>query len=224
MKRFVSKLLAVNPAGPGQLQQQGRELHRLESLIDSVFAIVIVVIVFDLPEPDESITFDLTNFITFQFNSLLFAMLGIIVLLVYWFQSNLLLGNLDRTDGVHASISLLQVFLVLVYLSTVSLGISVGNEPPVLVAQSITAALVGFSAAAAWWYASYKRRLLTQDIGDDEVAALQLRVLAEPLTAVLTIALAFVSATAWELGWLAYPLIAAILRKTGVGKSTKKSK
>jgi uncharacterized membrane protein len=222
MKRFVSKLLAVKPAAPGELQQQGRELHRLESLIDSVFAIVIVVIVFDLPEPDESITFDLTNFITFQFNSLLFAMLGIIVLLVYWFQSNLLLGNLDRTDGIHASISLLQVFLVLVYLSTVSLGISVGTEPPVLVAQSITAALVGFFAAAAWWYASYKRRLLTQDIGDDEVATLQLRVLAEPLTAVLTIGLAFVSATAWELGWLAYPLIAAMLRKTGIGKSTKK--
>jgi hypothetical protein len=44
------------------------------------------------------------------------------------------------------------------------------------------------------------------------------------LTAVLTIALAFVSATAWELGWLAYPLIAALLRKTGVGKSTKDSK
>jgi uncharacterized membrane protein len=224
VKRFVSKLLAVKPAAPGQSQRQGRELHRLESLIDTVFAIVIVVIVFDLPEPDESITFDLTNFITFQVNSLLFAMLGIIVLLVYWFQSNLLLGNLDRTDGIHASISLLQVFLVLVYLSTVSLGISVGNEPPVLVAQSISAALVGFAAAAAWWYASYKRRLLTQDIGDDEVAALQLRVLAEPLTAVLTIALAFVSATAWELGWLAYPLMAAILRKTGVGKSTKDSK
>jgi uncharacterized membrane protein len=173
--------------------------------------------VFDLPDPDDSIAFDLGSFIAFRVDSLIVAMLGIIVVLVYWFQSNLLLGNLKRTDGKHAALSLLQVFLVLAYLLAVSLGIDVGTEPLVLAVQSITAALVGFAAAAAWWYASYNRRLLTPEIDHDEVAALQLRVLAEPLTAVLTLALAFVSATAWEIGWLAYPLIAALLRKAGVG-------
>jgi len=220
MKRLVSKLLSVKPAGAGQLQREGRELLRLGTLIDSVFAIVIVVMVLDLPDPDESIAFDLASFIAFKVESLIIAMLGIIVVLVYWFQSNFLLGNLDRTDGAHATISLLQIFLVLTYLLFVSLGIDGGNEPLILAAQSISAALVGFAAAAAWWYASYQRRLLTSEISDGEVAALQLRVLAEPLTALLTLALAFVSALAWELGWLAYPLIAAILRKAGVGIST----
>jgi uncharacterized membrane protein len=220
IKRVISKVFAAKPAGPGQLQREGRELRRLESLIDTVFAIVIVLMVFDLPDPDESIAFELASFVAFQVDSLLVAMLGVIVVLVYWFQSNLLLGNLDRTNGAHAALSLLQIILVLIYLLSVSLGISVGNEPLVLALQSITAALVGFAAAAAWWYASYKRRLLTPDISDDEVAALRLRVLAEPLTAVLTLVLAYVSAVAWELGWLAYPLIAAMLRKTGVGSFT----
>jgi hypothetical protein len=109
----------------------------------------------------------------------------------------------------------------LVYLLSVSLGISVGNEPLILAVQSIAAALVGFAAAAAWWYASYKRCLLTPDIGDEEVAALRLRVLAEPLTALLTLGLAFVSAVAWEIGWLAYPLMAAMLRRTGVADSAE---
>ena len=81
-----------------------------------------------------------------------------------------------------------------------------------------TAALVGFAAAAAWYYASHKRRLLTPEVDGEEVAALRLRVLAEPLTALLTLALAFVSATAWEIGWLAYPLIAAMLHKTGIDR------
>jgi uncharacterized membrane protein len=220
MKRVMSKLLSVKPAGAGQLQREGRELDRLGSLIDSVFAIVIVVMVLDLPEPDESIAFELASFIAFKVDSLILAMLGIIVVLVYWFQSNLLLGNLKRTNGPHAAISLLQIFLVLVYLLFVSLGIDGGNEPVVLAAQSVSAALVGFAAAAAWWYASYDRRLLTSEISDGEVAALRLRVLAEPLTALLTLALAFVSALAWELGWLAYPLIAAVLRKVGVGSFT----
>jgi uncharacterized membrane protein len=221
IKQFLSKRFAAKPAGPGQPQREARELRRLETLIDTVFAIVIVVIVIDLPAPEESIAFDLASFIAFQVNSLLIAMLGIIVVLVYWFQSNLLLGNLERTNGAHGALSLLQIFFVLVYLLSVSLGISVGNEPLILAVQSIAAALVGFAAAAAWWYASYKRRLLTPDIGDEEVAALRLRVLAEPLTALLTLALAFVSATAWELGWLAYPLMAALLRKTGVGASSE---
>ena len=218
MKRVLSKLLADKPAGPGQLQREGRELRRLETLVDAVFAIVIVAMVFDLPEPDESMALDLASFVAFRVESLIIAMLGVIVVMVYWFQSNLLLGNLNRTDGKHAVLSLLQIFLVLAYLLTVSLGISVGNEPIVLAAQSGTAALVGFAAAAAWYYASHKRRLLTPEVGGDEVAALRLRVLAEPLTALLTLALAFVSATAWEIGWLAYPLIAAMLHKTGIDR------
>jgi uncharacterized membrane protein len=201
------------------LQRDSRQLRRLESLIDTVFALVIVMMVFDLPDPDDSIAFDLASFVAFRVDSLLVAMLGIIVLLVYWFQSNLLLGNLNRTDGKHAAISLIQIFLVLAYLLAVSLGIEVGTEPLVLAAQSITAALVGFAAAAAWWYASYNRRLLTPEIEHDEVAALRLRVLAEPLTAVLTLALAFVSATAWEIGWFTYPIIAAVLQKAGIGAS-----
>jgi uncharacterized membrane protein len=220
MKRLVSKMFKARPAGSGQLQREARELRRLETLIDTVFAIVIVVIVIDLPAPEKSAAFDLASFVVFRLNSLTLAMLGVIVALVYWFQSNLLLGNLNRTNGAHAALSLLQICLVLIYLLAVSLGISVGNEPLILAVQSIAAALVGFAAAAAWWYASYKRRLLTPDISDDEVSALRLRVLAEPLTALLTLALAYVNAVAWELGWLAYPLIAAMLRKTGVGSST----
>jgi uncharacterized membrane protein len=218
--KIVSKMFAAKPESAGQQQRDGRQLHRLESLIDTVFALVIVMMVFDLPDLDNSIAFDLASVFAFRVDSLLVAMLGIIVLLVYWFQSNLLLGNLKRTDGKHAAISLLQIFLVLAYLLAVSLGIEVGTEPLVLAAQSITAALVGFAAAAAWWYASYDRRLLTPEIDHDEVTALRLRVLAEPLTAVLTLALAFVSATAWEIGWLAYPLIAALLRKAGIGSSS----
>jgi uncharacterized membrane protein len=222
--KIVSKSLATKPEGAGQRQRDSRQLHRLESLIDTVFALVIVMMVFDLPDPDDSVVFDLGSFVAFRVDSLIVAMLGIIVLLVYWFQSNLLLGNLKRTDGKHAAMSLLQVFLVLAYLLAVSLGMEVGTEPLVLAAQSITAALVGFAAAAAWWYASYNRRLLTPEIDHDEVAALQLRVLAEPLTAVLTLALAFVSATAWEISWLAYPLIAAMLHKAGVGSSDNVAK
>jgi hypothetical protein len=84
----------------------------------------------------------------------------------------------------------------------------------VLALQSVAAALIGLMAAIGWWYASNKRRLLDGLIEDAEVDALRLRVLAEPMTALLTIPLAFVSATYWELGWLSYPLFALLLKRS----------
>jgi len=217
MKKMVSKILGRGRLpSAGAMQREKRELRRLESLTDGVFALVIVLVTLDLPPPAKDTAFNLANFLASRFQELLLAALAIVVSLVYWFQSNLLLGNLARTDGKHAVLSVFQVFLLLLYLLAVSLGIQVGNEPLVLATQSAAAALLGFVAAAAWWYATHGRRLLTDEIDDGEIAALRLRVLAEPITATLTLALAFVGPLAWELGWLAYPLVALVLRRLGM--------
>jgi uncharacterized membrane protein len=217
MKKLVSKVLGRGKLPTaGVLQREKRELRRLESLIDGVFALVIVLVTLDLPPPVHDTAFNLADFLASRFQELSLAALAIVVILVYWFQNNLLLGNLARTDGKHAALSVFQVFLLLLYLLAVSLGIQVGNEPLVLATQSAAAALLGFVAAAAWWYASHGRRLLTDEIDDSEIAALRLRVLAEPLTATLTLALAFVGPLAWELGWFAYPLVALVLRRLGL--------
>jgi uncharacterized membrane protein len=217
MKKIIANALRVETSISGaRLQRESRELRRLETLIDTVFALAIILIVWDEPSPAQSASVDLLGFIAERAQHMLMALIGIVVVLVYWFQSNLLLGNLSRTDPKHAILSILQIFMVLVYLLTVSYGIDIGNEPLILAMQSIAAALVGFAAAGAWWYASYQRRLLTDEADDSDVSALRLRVLAEPLTAILTIGLAFVSPLLWELGWLAFPLFVAILRRAGV--------
>jgi uncharacterized membrane protein len=198
------------------MERYKRELGRLETLIDSVFALVIVLIAFDIPRPDDLGIDDFGQFLKQQTTAIAASAIGLAVVLVYWFQSNALLGNLARTDGKHAVFSVFQVFAVLIYLYAVGLGIDLDNTPPALALQSLAAALVGFMAAAAWWYASKDNHLLSPDISREEVGALRLRVLAEPLTAVLTFILAFVSPLLWELGWFAYPIIAALLRRAGV--------
>jgi uncharacterized membrane protein len=199
-----------------EVQRYKRELRRLETLIDCVFALVIVLITFDIPRPDDFGTDDIGHFVAEQMLAFGTSAIGLIVVLVYWFQSNVMLGNLVRTDGKHASFTIFQVFLILVYLYAVGLGADLDNVPPALAMQSLTAALVGFAAAAAWWYASKDRRLLSDELTAREIGALRLRVLAEPLTAVLTLILAFVDPLLWELGWLAYPLFAIALRRAGV--------
>ncbi|MGI9219437.1 MAG: TMEM175 family protein [Woeseiaceae bacterium] len=201
---------------PAQKERYKRELGRLETLIDSVFALVIVLIAFDIPRPDELGIDDFGQFLKHQAMAIATSAISLAVVLVYWFQSNALLGNLVRTDGKHAVFSVFQVFAVLIYLYAVGIGIDLDNNPPSLALQSLAAALVGFMAAAAWWYASKDDHLLSPDISREEIGALRLRVLAEPLTAVLTFILAVISPLLWEIGWLAYPLFAALLRRAGV--------
>jgi hypothetical protein len=76
MKRIVAKLMADKPRSAGERQRETRELRRLETLIDSVFALVIVVIVFDLPEPDGTAVFDLASYVQSKMESLFIAMVG----------------------------------------------------------------------------------------------------------------------------------------------------
>ena len=199
-----------------------RELRRLETLIDVVFALVIVMITVDLPVPENSN--DALSFVLGRLEEIALSALGIAVLLIYWFQSNLLLGTLSHTDGKHATLAIFQVFMVLIYMLCVSYGVSAGNTTLAMVAQSVSAALVGFLAAAAWWYASHNRRLLDSEISDSEALALRLRVLAEPLTAVLTIVVAFLGPWLWEVAWFTYPVFAFILRRMGVAEALTKEK
>lgn len=200
-----------------KLQRERRELRRLETLIDVVFAMVIVMIAVDSPIPDS--VDDLGSYFVSRASDVFVSALGVVVLLIYWFQNNLLLGNLIHTDGKHAGLSIFQVFLVLVYLKAVAFSIDVETGPLVMAVKSAAAALVGFAAAGAWWYACKDRRLLSDEITDEEAVALRIRVLAEPLTAMLTLVAAFIGPWVWELSWFTYPIFAAALRRAGIAEA-----
>jgi uncharacterized membrane protein len=191
-------------------------LGRLETLVDSVFALVLVVLVVDFPRPDDIQIRDAGAFLSANVDTLIGAVIGLVVVLTYWLQSNALCGVLERTDNRHSVMTVVQVFFVLTYLYMVGSALQLDDprSSGALAIQSGSAALIGIAAAAAWWYASYDRRLLAPDLDAAEVDGLRIRVLAEPLTAFLTLGLAFVDSTLWELGWLAYPLLARLLRRS----------
>jgi uncharacterized membrane protein len=191
-----------------------RTLRRLENLLDGVFALSLVLLAMNFPTPDSMRSVGLADFIEAQLSGIVGAVIGLVVILIYWVQSNQLCGSLARTDSKHSSLMIIQVFFVLFYLYTVELAFKLGEGPVLLALQSFGAVLIGVMAAIGWWYASHKRRLLEDEIEESKVKALQLRVLAEPLTALFTIPLAFISPLLWELGWFAYLLFAALLRRS----------
>jgi uncharacterized membrane protein len=199
-----------------------RHLRRLEMLIDVVFALLIWDIVSTLPLPDGTdLNFaGLGEFLGGNLD-LGIVLIGMVIVLNYWAQNNAHSGELDATDSTHALLSILQLFFLLFYTYAAALGMQFEGDETALALQSLTLLLAGILGFAAWAYAIRDGRLLADYAREEEVSALLVRSLAEPLTALITLPLAFVSATLWELAWLLYIPLAWYLGRKRHALNTK---
>jgi hypothetical protein len=140
--------------------------------------------------------------------------IGLAFSIIYWNQNNALFGNLERTDGKHTALSILQVFCLLLFLYSLKFGIVLGASPAARAFESVTAAMVGYASAWGWAYAIKNRRLLHDEVSDQDARALSHRILAEPITATIPIPLCFFPIL-WEVAWLSYPLVVRLLSRRG---------
>jgi uncharacterized membrane protein len=201
--------------GLAKLERESRQLQRLEVLIDVIFAIVIWRVFMLIPRPD---TADwqwdaIGPFLSANVLTFILMAIAMVVVIIYWIQNNALFNNLDRTDGRHTAISIVQIFFLLCFLLSIRLGVVLEASSGTRAFESCPAALVGIASAWGWSYAIKNRRLISADLTDQEAGDLQIRILAEPITALITIPCAFVGPWIWEASWLLYPLIAYILRR-----------
>ena len=198
-----------------KLERESRQLRRLEVLIDVVFAIVIWRAFMLIPRPGEGgWNWDsITDMLASNILTLVIVMIGVVVAIVYWLQNNALFGNLDRTDGVHTALSILQIFFLLLFLYSIRVGATLEASSGTRAFESCTAALVGITAALGWSYAIKNRRLVSPDLSDRDARDLQIRILAEPITALITLPCAFIGPWIWEASWLSYPLVTAVLKR-----------
>ena len=185
------------------------QLLRLERLTDVIFALVIWRIFTIIPRPsfDNPEWDSVAEMLVSEWAGFVVPVLAILIVLVYWLQSNSLLSKLKSTDAIHTGISIFQVFFVLFYLYALGLGIGVGSAADTRVLESSAAVLVGATAYLGWWYACRKGTLLADDVSEEEARQLANANFAEPVTALLTIPAAFIGPWAWELSWFLYPFL-----------------
>lgn len=186
-----------------------KQLLRLERLTDLLYALVIWRIFMLLPRPNfDNPEWDTVGeMLTSQWPDFVVPILSILIVIVYWLQSNALLSRLKATNAIHTGISIFQVFFVLFYLYALGMGIGLGSESDTRVLESSAAALIGAVAYLGWWYAGGRGALLSDDVSDAEAKEVASSNLAEPLTALLTIPAAFIGPWAWELSWFLYPFL-----------------
>jgi uncharacterized membrane protein len=196
-------------------KRESMQLQRLARIVDVVYAIVIWRAFVLLPRPTaEQLSWDhIFPFLSDNLSAFLLVIIVIVVSIVYWIQNNLLFGNLQATDSRHTALAILQLFFLLAFLLSLRLGIELGASVGTRALESIAAVLVGISGSWGWSYAVQNRRLLLPEITDQYARQMKYRILAEPITALITIPLAFVGPILWEVAWLSYPLVVLLLKR-----------
>ena len=124
-------------------------------------------------------------------------------------------GSLTHTDDRFATLSIVQILLLLVYLYATNLGVDFEQHELTLALQSGSLLLMGIMSLLAWRYARRDRRLIRADVTDEELQQLQERLLPEPLTAALTLVVAPLGADAWGVAWLAFPILSFWISRRG---------
>ena len=195
--------------------QQRQQKGRLETLADVIYGVVIVLLVTEIPTP-HSEGFEgssLIGFVTESFELIIGQAIALLLVVMYWLQSNAVNGILSQTDNRHSALVIAQLILMLLYFYLTALSEQLGHTPPVLALQSAALALMGIIGILGLAYASGKGRLLQAGVSVSDTRTLRASLIPEPLTALLTLPAATLGPEAWSLAWLSYPLVVFVVRR-----------
>lgn len=197
--------------------REGQQLARLERVVDTVYAVVLVLLVALAPTPrdvgwrDES----LLGFFVDQGDALFVVVIGIALVILYWTQGNAIFYRLARADTTFSSLALVQLVMLLLYLYVAGITVDVGITPEALAFQSLFLLLMGVLSIAAWSYASRNGRLVTDDTTPQIAREQRLKMLPEPITVAVTLACAPFGNTVWSLAWLTLPVAVFAVNRLG---------
>lgn len=186
-----------------------RQLRRLEFLIDVVFGLAIMRLLLLLPRPEHGLESARTVADLFQDSAgpLAMVVIGLAWTIVFWIQNNKVFGALEKTDTKHTVLSILQLCSMLLFLYAVRLGVDFDGQLGAMLAESVAAALMGGLAVAGWLYASKNGRLTAEEVTADDARQVTVSLMGEPITAVLTIGVAFLGPGWWTLSWLGFGFV-----------------
>lgn len=187
------------------------QLKRLGTLMDVVFGLVIWRLFLLFPHPEGGNPGSVWDVFSSDPKAVLTVVIGIVIVIIYWGQNNLLFGYLERTDGKHTAYAIVQLFCLLMFLYAIKVGTQYESAADTRVLESVTAMLVGVPAYLGWRHAKRTANLVSPQLSRDDADAISVRILAEPITAAITIPFAIFTPLLWEAAWFAYPLVARVL-------------
>ncbi len=163
-------------------------LKSVNIVINVIFGLLIFQVFLILPRPGDPLLkyHSLGQIYSENLSQLLVIVVGLILIIMYWIQFNRQLGNLVRSSPIHASLSVLQMFCLMIYLYFVRFDMEFDGMKLALQMESIFLALAGFIGAFSWRYAR-KHKLTSVNIDDNEEKSIFYSLLPEPLASLFTL-------------------------------------
>jgi len=213
------KLSIKKPITEASIERGLSLLNSVKIVVNVLFALLIFQAFLILPRPgDPELEYlSLGQIFSENIMSLLTILVGLILIIIYWIQFNLLIGNIKRSTPMHATLALVQVILLMIYLYFLRFDMEYDGMTLALQMESVFLALAGFVGAFNWRYA--KSVGLTSDqISEQEELDLFYKVLPEPIASLITLPFAVFGPGIWTLAFLSiFPvgwILKAIRKKT----------
>ena len=102
---------------------------------------------------------------------------------------------------MHASLTILQMFCLMIYLYFVRIDMEMDGLKLALQMQSVFLAIAGFLGAYNWTYAR-KNGLTSDQINEEEERTFLFSTFPEPTAALISLPFASISPTAWTISFL----------------------
>lgn len=188
-------------------------LNSVKIVINVLYALVIFQIFLILPRPDDpELEYQtLSQIYINNIPSIMVIVVGLILVILYWIQFNRQIGNLIRSSPIHASLAILQMFCLMIYLYFVRFDMEFDGMKLALQMESIFLALAGFIAAYSWRYAR-KNKLTSDQIDDTEETSIFYSLLPEPLASLFTLPFAAFGPWIWTISFLSIIPIGYVLK------------
>jgi hypothetical protein len=198
------KIKKVKDLTQAEIQRGEGLLKSLQIVANVLFALLVFQAFLILPRPgDPELEYNtLSQIFNDHLMSLLVIVVGLILIIVYWIQFNMLLGNIKHSTPLHAVLALTQVIFLMIYLYFLRFDMEYDGMTLALQMESIFLALAGFVGALNWRYARYAG-LTTEQITEEEERTIFYKVLPEPLASLFTLPFAGFGAGIWTLAFLA---------------------
>jgi uncharacterized membrane protein len=197
-----------------QKDQGSKELDRIVTFSDGVFAIAITLLVLNIETPEipaNLVAEDLPGRLLDLWPKLLSYVISFLVILTYWIAHHSIFSAIKGYDRKLIWLNSLFLMCVAFLPFPASLFGEYGDQPLVVAIYAGSLAITRLLLTAVWWYASSGRRLVDRDLDERTIKAYRLRGLAIPLIFLLSIFISFFSVSAALYSWVLLMVVDFVL-------------
>jgi len=213
------KLIKTEKPTKAEIERGKGILSSLKIVVNVLYALLIFQTFLILPRPDDPELKYLSLLQIFSENAmkLVVIVVGLILIITYWIQTNKQLGNLVRSSPIHASLAIVQMVCLMLYLYFVRFDMEFDGMTLALQMESVFLALAGLIGVYNWMYVR-KNELTSDQIDKREERAMLFQFLPEPMASLFSLPFATLGPGAWTLSFLIIIPLGYFLKKIGLNQ------